>query len=120
KITKAIALASAATFAAGMAVSGIAAPAAHAADGPNGEVRGYLWPGGNGIPNWEGTYRMPDGTEAWCADIWQPEPKYADAYGPDETLTMNNGAPLGDERMKELAYIISTASDKVLNKQGKE
>ncbi|MGO1835130.1 MAG: Ig-like domain-containing protein, partial [Actinomycetaceae bacterium] len=94
------------------------ASAAHA-DGANGEVRGYLWTGTVGS-NWEGTYRMPDGSEAWCAQIWAPEPIHADEYGAETTLTLNNGAPLTAERMQQLAYIISEASDRVIDKTGKE
>lgn len=88
------------------------------ADGTNGEVRGYLWPGSVG-QNWEGTYRMPDGTEAWCASIWSPEPIHADSYGPEVTLTMNNGAPMSADSMQQLAYVVSEASDRVIAQKGK-
>ncbi|WP_437582532.1 VaFE repeat-containing surface-anchored protein [Paramicrobacterium sp. CJ85] len=89
------------------------------ADGTNGEVRGYLWPGGNGVPNWEGTYRMPDGTEAWCASVWEPEPIYADSYGDPVPLTKEDGTALSSSDMSTLAYVISTASHMVINKSGK-
>ncbi|XBH21307.1 VaFE repeat-containing surface-anchored protein [Jonesiaceae bacterium BS-20] len=98
---------------------GISALPAQAADGPNGEVRGFLWPGGNGIPNWEGTYRMPDtGEEAWCASVWQPEPKYGTQWSSPTLLKNNQGGDLTPDKMQELAYIISYASDLVLGEVG--
>lgn len=110
----------AATSAAALAIMGLtlaAAPAAYA-DGVNGEVRGFVWPGGDGSPNWEGTYRMPDGSEAWCASIWSPEPIYADSYGSPVPLTKNDGSPLSGQEMTTLAYVVSSASDVVINKTG--
>ncbi|WP_205529156.1 VaFE repeat-containing surface-anchored protein, partial [Microbacterium halotolerans] len=120
KRTKKVAASAAAiAVAATGAIVGFAAPAA-AEDGANGEVRGYLWPGSDGTPNWEGTYRMPDGTEAWCASIWAPEPIYADSYGNPVPLTKNDGSPLSDDEMQTLAYVVSTASDAVINQVGKD
>lgn len=89
------------------------------ADGSNGEVRGYLWPGGNGTPNWEGTYRMADGSEAWCASVWDPEPVHANQYSAAVTLTKNDGSALSAAQMRTLAYVVSTASDAVIGKTGK-
>jgi hypothetical protein len=107
----------AATLAGAGTAMGAALPAL--ADGANGEVRGYLWPGTNGTPNWEGTYRMPDGVEAWCASIWEPEPIFADGYGQPVPLTKEDGTPLSAAEMQTLAYVVSTASDVVINQVGK-
>lgn len=90
------------------------------ADGTNGEIRGFLWPGSVGN-NWEGTYRIPGGEEGWCASIWAPEPIHAGGYVDGGTLTYNDGTPLEADKLQKLAYIVSEASDKVINQgQGQQ
>lgn len=92
---------------------------AYAADGVNGEVRGFLW-GSQGNANWEGTYRMPGGVEAWCASVWQPEPIHATNWSEPRRLTYNDGSYFGDSEMSILAYVVSEASHSVLYKVGHE
>src|SRR5699024_5131803 len=80
---------------------------------------GYLC-GSPGNANWEGTYRMPGGVEAWCASVWQPEPSQATGWSEPQRLTYNNGGYFGDTEMGQLAYIVSEASHAVLYQVGYE
>lgn len=117
-------LAGAAALIAALLTGGMTAaapqPAAAVSDGANGEIRGFLWPGANPTlgHNWEGTYRMPDGSEGWCASWLSPEPIHANSYVDGGILAMRSGAPMDPTRLRELAYIISTGSDMVINRTG--
>ncbi|NKS56346.1 hypothetical protein GS504_01790 [Rhodococcus hoagii] len=98
-----------------VAPSLISAPLAQAADGPTGEVsgwwiqnQGYAGAAQNTRKEWMGTYRMPDGTMAWCISFAMLEPiKVGQAgqnYVDGGPVTNKNGDPIPADQQALMSF----------------